>query len=190
MRFPALTAEVSLCFVLAGAPLLAAAQNDRDYIFTDDQGHLVLRYAGAGPGGLTHDQMDEIVNVQLSTMVHDRLRADTVFEAEPIDPAWSKPTQAQLAEALTTALPEMSPLHVECRSASCRLLLGHADGHTVAAHQSLMDTAQHAVRAFLEDHPGQFEHVFLMAGHYKEPGGAYIKVFLRRAHGEESADGG
>jgi hypothetical protein len=190
MRYVAPTLTAAFSLALAGWPTLAAAQNDRDYVFTDDQGHLVLRYAGAGPGGLTHDQMDEIVNVQLSTMVHDRLRADAVFEAEPIDPAWAKPMQARLAEALTTALPEMSALHAECRSASCRLLLEHSDGHTVAAHQSLMDTAQRAIRAFLAAHPGQFEHVFLMAGHYKEPGGAYIKVFLRRTHGKESADGG
>jgi hypothetical protein len=189
MRYLALTLAAALSVALAGWPALAAAQNDRDYVFTDDQGHLVLRYAGAAPGGLTDSQMDEITNVQLSTMVHDRLRADALFDAEPVDPAWAKPMQARLMEALGAALPEMTALQVECRSAACRLLLEHSGGHTVAEHESLMDTAQRAVRAFLDAHPGQFEQVFLMAGLYKEAPGAYIKVFLRRARQPPSSGG-
>lgn len=188
MRRAPLIIAASFSLALAGWTQLAVAQNDRDYVFTDDQGHLVLRYAGAQPGGLDRNQMDEIVNVQLSTMVHDRLRADALFEAEPVDSAWADSMRSRLEKHLRVALPQISAVHTECRSASCRLVLEHSGARTVAQHQALMDVVQRAVRAFIDTHPGSFERVFLIAAHYKEPGSPYVKVFLRRTAANLNAE--
>lgn len=159
----------------------AAAQDDRDFVFTDEDGHLILRYAGVEAGGLSSDQIDEIANLQLSTMVHDRLRADARFEAEPIDSKWAAAMEPRLAKRLSNIGPPFSGVHVECRSASCRVLLEHSDGRSVAEHRALMGSAQRAVRAFIEAHPGSFEPAFLIAAHYQEPEAPYLELFLRRA---------
>ena len=181
MRLVALTAAASFFAAFAAWPQLCAAQNDRDYVFTDDQGHLVLRFAGAEHGDLDETQRDEITNVQLSTMVHDQLRADALFDAEPVDSRWAGAMKVRIEKHLTDVAPEISAIHVECRSASCRLVLDHSGGQTVAEHESLMDAVQRAVRAFIAADPASFERVFLIAAQYKEPGSPYIKVFLRRA---------
>jgi hypothetical protein len=159
----------------------AAAQDERDFVFTDDEGHLVLRFAGAGPSGLDAEQREEIVNVQLSTMVHDRLRADAQFEAEPVDATWAGPTTAELAQRVETLEPEFSLTALECRSESCRLELDHPGGRRVAEHQSLMATVQRTIRALIDSDPASFEPVFMIAGHYQEPANPYLKVFVRRA---------
>lgn len=187
MRLPALASTALLALVLTGAAL-SAADGDRDYVFTDDTGHLVLRFANAQPQGLTRNQMDEIVNVQLSTMVHDRLRADALFEAEPMDGSWAESMQASLKRRLSGALPDISAIHVECRSASCRIVLEHSGGQTVSGHQAVMDTVQHGIDAFIAANPGRFKRIFLIAAHYKEPGSPYVKVFLRRAAEPPSSD--
>lgn len=187
MRLAALASTAFLALVLADAAL-SATQGDRDYVFTDDTGHLVLRFANAEPQGLTRNQMDEIVNVQLSTMVHDRLRADALFEAEPMDRRWAEAMETSLRRRLSATLPDISALHVECRSASCRVVLEHSGGQTVAEHQSVMDTVQHGMEAFIAANPGSFERVFMIAAHYKEPGSPYVKVFLRRAASPPSSD--
>ncbi len=181
MRLSALVLTASFTMTIANWSVPAAAQSERDYIFTDDEGHLILRFAGAGHGELDDTQMDEIVNLQLSTMVHDRMRADTLFEAEPVDPAWADPMRARLEQHVGQMLPEISRARVECRSASCRLVLEHSGGFTVAQHQALMKPVERAFRAFIDADPASFERVFLIAAHYKEGGSAYIKVFLTRA---------
>ena len=81
MRFSALIIVTTYCLAITAWPKLAHAQGERDFVFTDEEGHLVLRYAGAKDGSLTTRQKDEIINVSLSTMVHDHLRADVEFDA-------------------------------------------------------------------------------------------------------------
>ncbi len=158
----------------------AAAQGSRDFVFTYDDDHLVLRVSGLRPGEVDERQVDEVANVQVSTMVHDRLLADALFDAEPIDRSWAGATRSRLEHALSDAPPGISAIEVECRSTACRLLIDHAGGLTVSAHESVMTTVERSVRAFIDADPGTFERIFLMAGQYKAPGSPYIKVFLRR----------
>jgi len=186
MRFSALTIAVSVGLAVAVWPQLAATQDERDFVFTDDEGHLVLRFAGAGsggPGGLDANQRDEIVNVQLSTMVHDRLRADAAFDAEPIDSEWADSMEPRIERHMRETGPEFSAIHVECRSASCRLLLEHSGGRSVSEHRALMGAAQHVIQAFIEANPTSFKPVFMIAAHYQEPESPYLKLFLRKAAG-------
>ncbi len=185
-RFSALTiaASVGLAAALWAQP--AATQGERDFVSTDDEGHLILRFAGTEARGLDADQLEEILNVQLSTMVHDRLRADSAFEAEPVDSRWAGSVEPRIEGLLSEMGPEFSAIDVECRSASCRLLLEHASTWSVADHQSLMGTAQCVIQEFIEANPASFEPVFLIAAHYQEPERPYLKLFLRRAAGKAS----
>lgn len=189
LRLSALTIAASVGLAAALWPQPAATQGERDFVSTDDEGHLILRFAGTEDRGLDADQLEEILNVQLSTMVHDRLRADSAFEAEPVDSRWAASMEPRIERLVSEMGPEFSAIDVECRSDSCRLLLEHASTWSVSAHQSLMGTAQRVIQAFIEDNPGSFEPVFLIAAHYQEPESPYMKLFLRRAAGERHASG-
>lgn len=173
---------IATSIALAIFPGHAAAQGGGDFVFTDDEGHLILRYVGTDSGHLDANQFDEVGNVELSTMVHDRLRADTVFEMEAVDTKWSRPTAARIARHLRHSAPEFSDVHVECRSVSCRLVLEQRSATwSVQAHRELMGTTQRVVQQFIEANPATFEPVFLIAGQYQEPDRPYMKLFLRRA---------
>lgn len=180
MRFSRLTIAALFGLAVAVWPQLAATQDERDFVFTDDEGHLILRFAGAEPGGLDANQIEEIVNVQLSTMVHYRLRADAVFEAEPVNSEWADSMESRIERHVSKTGSEFSMITVECRSASCRLVLEHSSGWSVSEHQSLMGIAQLVIQAFIKASPASFEPVFLIAAHYQEPENPYIKLFLRR----------
>ena len=181
MRWSALVIAASFGVTVAVWPQLAAAQNASDFVFTDAEGHLVLRFAGTESGRLDANQFEEVANLELSTMVHDRLRADAVFEAEPVDSKWAQSTETRIASHVRQAAPEFSAIDVECRSASCRLVLEHSRTWSVEAHRALMGTAQRAVQMFIEANPSTFEPVFLIAAQYQEPGRPFTKLFLRRA---------
>lgn len=181
MRFSEFLVAASMALALAAWQPGAAAQEAREFVYTDDEGHLVLRFAGARPGSLDASQIEEIVNVHLSTMVHDRLRADSLFEAEPVDAQWASRLEPRIERHVADSAPEFTSISVECRSASCRLVLEHERTWSVSAHQTMMDTAQRALRSFIEAEADGFEHVFLIAGHYQEPERPYTKVFMRRA---------
>ena len=178
----AAAASLSLGLALAASPRPAAAQGSRDFVFTYDDDHLVLRVSGLKPGEVDERQVDEVANVQVSTMVHDRLQADALFDAEPVDSGWADTTRSQLERRLGHGLPGVSAVEVECRSSTCRLVLDHSGGRTVADHEAVMTTVEQSIRALIDADPGNFERIFLIAGQYKEPGDPYIKVFLRRAH--------
>jgi hypothetical protein len=75
MRASVLPAVVSVALVLTMWPQGGRAQSDRDFVFTDQEGHLVLRFAGTGATGLNSSQAEEILNAEFSTMVHDRLQS-------------------------------------------------------------------------------------------------------------------
>lgn len=165
----------------AGGPLPASAQNAQDFVFTDEDGHLVLRFTTEARGSLDASDVEEVVNVQLSTMVHDRLRADAMFEAEPVDSEWARSMEARIERHFRATAPDFHGVEAECRSASCRLVLDHASTWRVSEHESLMDVAQDAIRAFIEANPASLEPDFLIAAHYQEPDTPYMKVFVRRA---------
>jgi hypothetical protein len=181
MRFPAPTLAACLGLAIFACPPPAASQDDRDFIFTDAEGHLVLRFAGTGASGLSARQIEDVANVELSIMVHERLRADAAFEAEPVDTGWADPMEARIAEHMSTTAPEFSPLDVECRSASCRVVLEHAGGWSVAEHRWLAGIAQRAVEAFIAADPHSFEPVFMIVARYQEPAQPYISLILPRA---------
>ena len=182
MRFIALTLSVSFVLMLACWPCLAVSADARDFVFTDEEGHLVLRYAGTVPDDLTINQQEEIQNSQLSTMVHDRLQADTAFEAEPVDDNWAATLQTLIKNAMAARMDgsAFSSPRVECRSTTCRLSIGHAGGRLVSEHQGVMDTVQQIIEEFIQTNPGRIDPGFLIAGLYQEPEAPYIKVFLRR----------
>ena len=184
MRFPLLTIAASFGLAAALWPQLAAAQDDRDFVFTDDEGHLVLRFAGAEPGGLDANQVDEIVNAEFSTMVHDRLRADIRFDSEPVDSEWADSMAPRIERHVSETGPEFSAIDVRCRSASCRLVLEHTGRLRVAEHQSLMGNVQLVIRVFMEANPASFEPVFLIAAYDQERETPHIKAFLQRAAGQ------
>lgn len=181
MRLSALICAVSLALTSPVWPQLAAAQDDLDFVFTDVEGHMLLRFAGAGPGGISADQMDEVVNVSLSTMVHDRLRADALFTAEPVDSQWAESLTPELRRHVSETGPDFSSLDVECRSSTCRLVLEHPTGRNIVRHQDLMGDVQLVIEAFIEAHPASFDPVFLITAYTQERETPNIKAFLRRA---------
>lgn len=188
MRFRAFTITATLGLLVAAWPLPATPQDDRDFVFTDEDGHLVLRFAGSEPGGLEPDQVDEIVNAEFSTMVHDRLRADLRFDTEPMDPEWADRMEPRIARRLRETGPDFRSIFpditVECRSASCRVLLEHTRRLPVSEHRLLMGNVERALQAFMEANPGSFEPVFLMAAYDQALEAPHIKAFLRRAERE------
>jgi hypothetical protein len=183
MRVSAFTIAASFGMAIALWPGRAAPQGVGDFVFTDAEGHLVLRYVGAESRGLNANEFEEISNVEMSTMVHDRLRADAVFEAEPVDAKWAESMETRIAGHVRQAGPEFSAIHVECRSASCRLVLDHSNTWSVEAHRALMRVAQRVVQKFIDANLASLEPVFLIAAHYQEPERPYMKMFLRRATG-------
>lgn len=165
--------------ITAFVPLAATSQSDRDYIRQDDEGHLILRFVGAGGASLSEEQHDEILNAFVSVMVHDRLRADVDFELESVDAHWADAVQAQLGRHLN-AIGDIELAQCQCRSVSCRLVFRHADAWRVADHQSLMDVVQENVERTLETY-ASLQPEFLIAAYYQERETQYIKVYLSRA---------
>jgi hypothetical protein len=171
---------VSLSFLVAAmGPQPAAAQGDRDFVFNDEDGHLVLRFVGAGRE-LDSNQRDEIVNAELSAMVHDRLRADLRFDVEPIDPEWAGPAQTRIQTYLSDAALEYSTLTIECRSATCRIVFEHLTRLGISEHQSLMSSVQGLLEKFIKTHPASFEPVILMTAYDQANQTPHIKAFLSR----------
>lgn len=172
------SAFIALGLALAAWPQSGRSQSDRDFVFTDEQGHLVLRFAGAT--GLDPVQADEILNQEFSRMVHDRLRADLEFAAEPRDPQWAASMEPQIEARVEHAGAEFSGIFVECRAASCRVIMEQPMRWTVPAHQAVLETVQKSLQAFIAARRQHFEPVFLITAYYQETETPHIKAFLRR----------
>ncbi|HEX7080569.1 MAG TPA: hypothetical protein VF329_06110 [Gammaproteobacteria bacterium] len=181
MRAPILSAVVSVGLALAVCPQAGRTQADRDFVFTDTVGHLVIRFAGTGATGLNSWQREEVLDSEFSRMVHDRLRADLLFEAEPPDPEWAASMEPLIAEHVEHAGPEFSGIFTECRKASCRVIMEQPVHWTVTAHQAVLDTVQKSLEAFIAAHRQDFEPIFMMTAYDKEHEIPHIKAFLRRA---------
>ena len=162
-------------------PQFGRTQSDRDFVFTDLDGHLVLRFAGTGATGLDSAQVDEILNAEFSTMVHDRLRADLLFADEPRDPDWAASMEPQIEEHVKHAGPEFSDIFIECRAASCRVIMEQPVHWSVPEHQAVLETVQESLEAFIAAHRQHFEPVFMITAYYQESETSHIKAFLRRA---------
>ena len=181
MRSAHLPVVASLAFALAMWPHGGRAQSDRDFVFTDQEGHLVLRFAGTGATGLDPSQAEEILNAEFSTMVHDRLRADLLFEQEPRDPNWAASMEPRIERHVARAGHEFSAIHVQCRTASCRAIMQQPRHWTVPEHRAVLGTVQKSLEAFIAAHPQDFEPVFLITAYDQETETPHIKAFLRRS---------
>ena len=184
MRLSALTIAASFCLAITVWSPFVAAQNDRDFVFTDEDGHLVLRFAGTGSGDLDATQKDEIVNAEFSTMVHDRIRADLRFEAEPVDSEWAAAMEPRLERLASHTGLEISAIDVECRSASCRLVLEHLNRWSISEHRALMGSVQNILAAFIEANSTDFGPVFLMTAYDQASYTPHIKAILPRVAGQ------
>lgn len=171
---------IALSSVLAIWPRYAPAQPDRDYVFADLEGHLLIRFTGTGGTGLDPSQAEEVLNAELSSMVHDRLRADLLFEDEPRDPDWTALMAPQIEQHVKRAGPEFSAVHTECRAASCRVVMEQPEHWTVLEHRDVLETVQKSLEAFIVDRQQHFEPVFMIAAYYQEYEIPHIKAFLRR----------
>jgi hypothetical protein len=180
MRASVSFALISLGLALAMWPQSGRAQSDRDFVFTDEEGHLVLRFAGTGARGLDPPQTYEILNQEFSRMVHDRLHADLLFESEPRDPDWAASMAPQIEQHVTHAGPEFSDILVQCRAASCRITMEQPVHWSVREHQAVLDTVQESLEAFIAARRQHFEPVFMITAYYQETETSHIKAFLRR----------
>ena len=180
MRASVSSAVISLGLALAISPQYGRTQSDRDFVFTDLDGHLVIRFAGTGTTGLDSSQADEILNAEFSRMVHDRLRADLLFEDEPRDPEWALSMEPQIEQHVKHAGPEFSDLFIECRAASCRVIMEQPVHWSVPEHQAVLETVQESLEAFIAARRQHFEPVFMITAYYQEFETSHIKAFLRR----------
>lgn len=180
MRASVSSAVISLGLALSMWPQSGRTQSDRDFVFTDLEGHLVLRFVGTGATGLDSSQAEEILNAEFSTMVHDRLRADLQFEDEPRDAEWAASMEPQIEEHVKHAGPEFSDIFVECRAASCRVILEQPMHWSVPAHQAVLESVQESLDTFIAARRRYFEPVFLITAYYQETETPHIKAFLRR----------
>jgi hypothetical protein len=181
MRTQVFAFAATILLAAAACPRMACAEADRDFVFTDDEGHLVLRFVGIGHEELDANQRQEVVDATLSTMVHDRLRADNLFDAEPVDAQWSRSMEALLTATRGDLGDEFFSFYVACRSQTCRVFLEERMRPDVAGHQALMGRVQRVYEAFIEAHPGSFDAVFMLAGYDQDEQTPSIKVFLHRA---------
>jgi hypothetical protein len=170
----------ALGLALAIWPQCGRAQPDRDFVFTDQDGHLVLRFAGIGDTGLDSSQAYEILNQEFSRMIHDRLHADLQFQDEPRDPAWAALMEPQISKHVSHAGPEFSDILVGCRAASCRVILEQPLHWSVPEHQAVLEAVQKSIEAFIAARRQHFEPVFMIAAYDKETETSHIKAFLRR----------
>ena len=180
MRASISSVVISLGLALAMWPQSGRTQSDRDFVFTDLEGHLVLRFAGTGATGLDSSQAEEILNAEFSTMVHDRLRADLQFEVEPRDREWAASMEPQIKELVKHAGPEFSDILVECRAASCRVIMEQPVHWSVPEHQAVLETVQKSLEAFIAARRQHFEPIFMITAYDQETETSHIKAFLRR----------
>jgi hypothetical protein len=181
MRLFAMTITVITGLAAAGWSASLFAQNERDFVFTDDEGHLVLRFAGSGPGGPDAHELEEVVNQSFSTMVHDQLRADLIFGAEPIDSEWARSMEPRIRSHLTSLDDRFSMIDVECRSMTCRVVMEETERLDVEQHQALMDIVQSALEPLTGKGRSHFDPVFLIAAYEQLFETPQIKAYLKRA---------
>jgi len=173
-------AVVSLGLALAVWPQAGRTQPERDYVFADLEGHLVIRFAGIGATGLNASQAEEVLNSEFSSMVHDRLRADLLFEDEPRDPEWAATMAPQIEAYVEHAGPAFTDILTECRAASCRVIMEQPGHWTVPEHRDVLETVQKHLEAFIAARRQHFEPVFMITAYYQEWEIPHIKAFLRR----------
>jgi len=180
MRSQELRTGLLAAFLLLESFQIAAAETVREFVFDDEEGHLVMRFVGLGPDGLSPTQRDEVVNAEFSSMVHDHLRADIRFEVEPVDLEWGPAMEARIRNDLASPGPEFSNVEIECRSESCRIRLEHAARWDIAEQQAQLDRFSLMIDQIIEDNPASFETAYMIAAYEKLRFLPHIKGYLRR----------
>lgn len=189
LRFRTLRALAAGLILGCGlVPASASASRDFDFVFRDEDGHLVLRFVGAPASGLTRAQREEVLNQEFSIMVHDRLRADLYFEMEPRDAVWAEAVEPRLEHHLEHAAEALrDPAHgfatpaVECRSTQCRVIIEHGTRWSLAEHEPRMNDVQGVISEFIAANAGEFDSGFVVTAYEQMHYTPHIKVFLRRA---------
>jgi hypothetical protein len=181
MRNSVALAIVLLTSALTMGPRFALAQSDRDFVFTDEDGHLVVRFVGTGATGLDPSQAEEILNAEFSSMVHDRLRADLMFEDEPRDRDWDARMAPVLREHASLAGLHFTEVFVECRAASCRIVMDQPGHWSVSQHLVVLEAVVESLEDFIAEQRPQFEPGFMITAYYQQYQIPHIKAFLRRA---------
>lgn len=176
----ALSIAATLGLAAAMCQLPAAAQSDRDFVFTDDDGYLVIRFVRMDPQGLNETQREEVLDQEFSTMIHDRLRADLRFEDQPIDSKWAAWVEPRIEKLMPNMPPAFSRVDVQCRSASCRIVLEHSSRLSIAEHQSLMGKVETVIKNFVDANPSTFDPSFMMTAYDQESETPHVKVFIGR----------
>jgi hypothetical protein len=169
-----------LALALTIWPQSGRTQSDRDFVFTDEDGHLVVRFVGIGATGLDESQAYEISNAEFSSMVHDRLHADLRFEDEPRDPEWAASMEPEIGKHVKHAGPEFSDIFIECRTASCRVVMEQPRHWSVPEHQAVLETVQESLEGFIAARRQFFEPTFMIAAYDQALQIPHIKAFLRR----------
>ena len=178
-RISAAAALVALAWAGPGS-----SQLQRDFIFDDEHGHLILRFVGLSDGELNDHQRSEVVNAEFSEMVHDRIRADLLFAAEPRDPANADALQNHLLRQFDWHGQDFLPPVVECRSASCRIVVEHHSRPGIDAHQAWLDDFQAMLQRIIDTQAETFSGEMLLAAYNKQGYVPHLKAFIRIAgHG-------
>lgn len=182
------SAVMSLGWALALWPQVGLSQSDRDYVFADTEGHLVIRFVGSGATGLNPSQAEEILNAELSSMVHDHLRADLLFEEETRDSEWAASMEPRLVEHVMGIDLEFPEVLAECRAASCRVIMTQPGHWTVPRHRDVLDTVQSALEDFIAAHAEAFRSTFMLTAYYQDFETPHVKAFLERTRLHAGAD--
>jgi hypothetical protein len=161
------------------------AQNDMEFTFDDEEGHLILRFVGLGPEGISESQRQEVLNAELSSMVHDHLRADVRFETEAIDAEWAIATEQHIAANLPGPGADFAEVVTECRSESCRIRLKQAVRWSMTEHQERLDNIQTTIQHLIDAVPGRFSSTYLIAAYEKLRFAPEIKIYLPRSEARE-----
>src|SRR5690606_16574639 len=112
--------------------------------------------------------------------VHDRLRADLIFEDEPRDPEWAASMEPQIEQHVKHAGPDFSGIFTECRAASCRVIMEQGRHWTVPEHRAVLETVQESLESFIAARGQHFERTFMITAYYQENETPHIKAFLQR----------
>ena len=170
-----------LLVALAIGPTDGRAQSGRDFVFNDEDGHLLIRFTGIGAEGLDPTQVDEISNQEFSRMVHDRLRADLRFDVEPRDADWAAFMAPQIARHIEhSAGHQFSDITTECRAASCRVIMEQPGEWSLAGQLVVLNDVETSLETFVASHRDEFKAGFMITAYYQDFKTPHIKVFLSR----------
>ena len=157
------------------------AQNNREFVFDDEEGHLVLRFVGLGPAGMTESQRAEVVNAELSSMVHDHLRADILFETEAVDAEWATATEQHILSNLPHPGTDYADVVIECGSQTCRIRLEQAVYRDISGHRNELTRLQEDIQRLVDADPERFEATYMIAAYEKLRFAPAIKLYLKRS---------